>query len=345
MDISENRNLSFWKGIACILIISLHCELGGQIGWLIDITSRMAVPLFFCTSGYYLKELSHKDALADLRRKIKNTLILFIYAVMLYFLCQIIVAILFKKESIQEFANIYFNWSTIILFFTGNKVSLAEHLWFIHALLYCYGVYFLVLKTRSIKIMKYLTDVKLSFGLLVMGYFIRLYFLEHKVIIVGYDLSKVEFYRNWLFTGLPFFNIGRYLKSSAIRWRKVSNSILCGLLLTGYMLSLVERIIINEKLEFYLGTILFVFCLFLYIIHNPQNCWSNKMAKIGKNLSMPLYIIHPMVIVLFDFLWISREWITATGIVPLIKFIVVTCCSFIMSYIWISFHQKAKGKG
>ena len=50
----QNECLNFFKGIACILVVSLHVRFPVEaVDGVIQCIARFAVPLFFMISGYY----------------------------------------------------------------------------------------------------------------------------------------------------------------------------------------------------------------------------------------------------------------------------------------------------
>ena len=56
-----NYCLDFIKGIACILVVFMHCEFPGILGTAVQTISRFCVPLFFMVSGYFCFNVSESS--------------------------------------------------------------------------------------------------------------------------------------------------------------------------------------------------------------------------------------------------------------------------------------------
>ena len=54
----RNWKFDYIKGIACIVVICLHCPLPGKIGEAVIYGIRFSVPLFFMITGYYCESKS-----------------------------------------------------------------------------------------------------------------------------------------------------------------------------------------------------------------------------------------------------------------------------------------------
>lgn len=50
---TEYKSLHTLKGVACIVVILLHCSFPGFLGRFIDFFMRFPVPVFFMISGYF----------------------------------------------------------------------------------------------------------------------------------------------------------------------------------------------------------------------------------------------------------------------------------------------------
>ena len=48
-----NKCLNFAKGVACILVVFIHCQFPPPVGRYVISIARAAVPLFFMVSGYF----------------------------------------------------------------------------------------------------------------------------------------------------------------------------------------------------------------------------------------------------------------------------------------------------
>lgn len=48
-----NNAINILKGIACILVVWMHCEFPGVFGDYVQCIGRFSVPFFFAVSGYF----------------------------------------------------------------------------------------------------------------------------------------------------------------------------------------------------------------------------------------------------------------------------------------------------
>lgn len=136
--------------------------------------------------------------------------------------------------------------------------------------------------------------------------------------------------RNWLFVGIPYFGIGYVIRENRERIERGIN----GLIVTGGVVafsitSLLERYLLvaanlNAKRDHYISTTLLaiaVFLLFLYFIDNRESI----LAKIGRQDSTWIYILHYLVISVLGYVMRSAGMGYAYNIVrPVIVFVLTT---------------------
>ena len=69
----SNKLLYSIQGIACIFVVLIHCRIPGNLGINVVAVARVAVPFFFCVSGYYLIENAQdKINSVEIRARIKK---------------------------------------------------------------------------------------------------------------------------------------------------------------------------------------------------------------------------------------------------------------------------------
>ena len=109
-----------------------------------------------------------------------------------------------------------------------------------------------------------------------------------------YTLSM--YYRNFLFTGLPFFTLGYLIhdKQEKIN-NKVSNKMILITIIFSCILIVIERLA-TGKIELFIGTIFLSISLFVWCILNPSKLNLKILGWIGKNLYTYIYIIQGIVI-------------------------------------------------
>ena len=301
---SENRNLSFWKGIACIFIVLLHSQLPGVVGYSVDVLSRFAVPFFFLISGYYLmseKQEGQIEKQERIKRKIKSNLIVFLWATLVYLVYQGINFCIVEGYSITEFIKEFFYPSGLVFMLLFNRITYASHLWFVASLLYAYFTIYVLIRLK-INFEKrgfvILSVIALSAGIIV-----REICLLKPVSILSFTTADVSFFRNWILLALPLVILGnslRTIKNNIII--NINNITLEIAIFLGCIVSFIEKWYsinyLGTHLDLYFGTILCTFALFIYTINNSKVCYSEYVANIGRDLSLYIYILHVLLIMI-----------------------------------------------
>ena len=95
MKTERNWKFDYIKGIACIIVICLHCPLPGKIGEAVIYGCRVSVPLFFIITGYYCEIKSNEWIL----RKTKDLLIKTLIAELLYGIWSTFLALVVEKKA------------------------------------------------------------------------------------------------------------------------------------------------------------------------------------------------------------------------------------------------------
>ena len=102
-----NRFSSFdlIKGIAALLIVCLHCENSDAFDSILHLMGRMAVPMFFIITGFFLPKLIKKGLLnKHIVKILKITLLSSILYILLFFIDSIVL-----NKSFQDIYSL-FSW-------------------------------------------------------------------------------------------------------------------------------------------------------------------------------------------------------------------------------------------
>lgn len=192
----QNKCLNCEKGIACLLVIILHCEFPTYIGSIINIVARIGVPLFFLISGFFLCSTDRNKVAIRLPIKIKKTfqLVLIYYAINIFYEL-IVTCIVSGKQTFLQLITKIFSVNNLLDAILWNRTIVGIGGWFLPALLFCYMIMWVVNKYNA-----YQKAYKMIVPLFV------LYF-----IISRGTALPVWYSRNYLFDGLPFLFTGHYL--------------------------------------------------------------------------------------------------------------------------------------
>lgn len=288
-----NNRLYFWEGIACIFVVLIHCQLPGRVGIVTETIARFAVPLFFSISGYYWAKVEINQRTYKARCKIKKNLKLFIAITAVYILYRIMVQCALHLEAV----NVINARSFIKLLLFNETDFICTVLWYLLALIY---IYILLIFLKSSK--SYYVVAFLSFGVFLLSYMLK---------IVAYSGNLSEklnensaIYRNWLTVGIPFFMFG-YLFSTKLenKLKEVFSYKMTYMLLIISMFGcILERYIIGNSMDVYLFSIIIVFTIMLMCSIKP-NIKQNYVVEIGKNISLAMYLFHPLVMYGYRYLF------------------------------------------
>lgn len=267
----RNSTLDLFKFIACFLVVFIHSELSFEGHSYLLLLCRAAVPFFFMITGFYYPGIIARQKEKAYFKRILN----------LVWLPVILYALLVFKMLPDLTMKDFWYWAGL------NVMPFGGHLWYLFALLYVLVIVGLVKPLIYSK--------KALYGSIFL-------------ISVNYLLSFQEdifLYRNFLFTGLPYFLLGSYLyqKKEVIADSGLSTgkflAVLIGLMgalaleyrLYGAMNLLAER-------DHYL--MLYPLCgwIFCYAIRRPDR--GGELSSLGQKYCTSVYVYHLMVIMVSD---------------------------------------------
>lgn len=287
---TEYKSFHTLKGIACIIVVFLHCNFPGFLGRFIAYFMRFPVPIFFMISGFF----SANKPLNWYKKKIWQTLKLIAIAEALMAFA------LYFTEGLPNSISVY-EWICelasighplrIMLFGTIFNGTL----WYLYAVTWVWIVFYAG-KKLEIKI-KYTTLFVLSTVLLLMCVFGRLIFQKK------YDIEDVIYiFRSFFLQGIPFVVYGRIFKrlEGKISKSQYARSFFVFSVIFGFLLAFLEYKVYKAYLDVYVSTIIITVGLFAFSLANREKIFSRLINHIGKRLSSTVYLIHLPVIVLFE---------------------------------------------
>ena len=275
----RHSSLDVIKFFAAFMVVYIHygtVETGTYhlISHLIEGLCRLAVPLFFMISGYFYPMLREKGRF---RRHLIKLLFLAIGSSVLYNLIHC-VELLQDGGSIVEYLSTTYTPKIIIAFFIINADPASFHLWFLWASLYVYIIFFFVDKIKKVN---------------------SLYILCILVYIISIPvLFSKGYVTNFLFLGLPYMCLGRYMKEKKVFLAKTSGKTLILFFILSTILIVVECYVLSlfnmNGLDSHLFVLPAAYCLFSLALRNPS--YGNRIiSTIGKQDSGYIYIVHVLV--------------------------------------------------
>ncbi len=328
-NVLRNNTLDFVKLLASFLVVFIHVPFYGVVGEIVKLFSRVAVPLFFMTSGYFCYNNDSKTIL----RKTKKIATILIFTSCLYNLTNIFTQ--FVSDGVggvvdyfSSFAD-FESWLNLLIF---NLPFSATRLWFLFSLIYVYILQMVFNKLG----LKYKTVFILS----VFGIIIHL-LLGSVMPYFGVEVPDY-FGRNFLFLGYPFFGFGlifRHQEERIINVR-ISTLIICSLLGCGLTLL---PLLYNSVSQFSIGTLLLVFVIFTLALQKSEVSYPVWVLNVCK-CSLGIYIFHrPVTTGLKMFLSIIN--VSDTSIAYGIVFPILVCiCTAVLVLILQTLSDKIKEK-
>lgn len=281
----RNKSLDAAKAIAAFLVVFIHISFPGMTGRIIKTLARSAVPFFFMVSGFFCY-YGEKSAAGKIPGKIIHILKITVFSLLFYFLWGCMVQVM-KGQSVLKWAGKIFCAESMRDFFLYNFTSsIKPHLWFLPALIYCYFLDYLIEKFHMRKAAFILLPV-LTCILVWRGQISRFFGIFY----------PVRGYRNFLFTGMTFYLLGKFIHM----WKEKGTGKPSPILLVtagaaGAGISIGECIFLGDR-EIYIGTVFFTVSVFLYCIFYGQSVHVPEcLFKAGRKLTLPLYLFHPAVI-------------------------------------------------
>lgn len=281
----EKRNWTFdyLKGIACIIVVFLHCPLYGKVGEAVIYGLRFPVPIFFMISGFYLEKRDNRWILG----KIKKLLLILVITELLYGAWFFISSMLLKNMSFgQALDSAGFINHPVRTFFCGSLFN--GTLWYIYAIIWTYVI---ILLLRKIKLY-YNTVFCLIISMILIIVLVagRFYVTKH------YNIDELAFlFGNAVTMGLPLTLPGVLFgrKKELIQEKMtLKRSVL--LIMTGAALMVVEFIVWGQYMDFHFSTLFISVGLFCGAIVYKKETFPGKslFSFIGRKLSMWVYLDH-----------------------------------------------------
>lgn len=250
------------KALAALLVIFIHTGYPNETsGPFVVAASRIAVPCFLLISGYFYP--IKKD-------KINSTLG---KTFALTLLASIFYVIVDEKRM-----NDVFPLTKIEKMLMFDLPFAGDHLWYMFSLLH---VLVIILVCEKLRIRE------------------KLYYLIPLLFIMNYALSfseKFWLYRNFLFTSLPYFLTGCFLREKGVFLFNFlqEKMVFFGILLTELVLLYIEINIYKycgllAVRDHYVMTFLMSLTVFIYCLKDFGN---NIITHVGRKYSAYIYIFH-----------------------------------------------------
>lgn len=291
MNAKNYEYLDYLKTIACFLVVCLHFPFG-IYGNIINVWARIAVPIFFLCSGFFMK--------SNFRRKTIHYLKILLLISAVYYGYYIVRALIHKEDLMWIIKSLAY--PQFIVLHIGE---VCGHLWYVRALIY----------------------VTLLFGLCKRFFknkdalFMAIFLLVSDIITVKYSLllgiriwnpGIQEIITKFFGTALPYTMIGLYIrknedicKALIKRHQKLLSLIVLFLL----FLNVIEYQYLENRHQNvmpanYICTVFIALTVFLLFAFNEKKLpFHRALSLIGRKYSAYIYYFHLLVGLITDFLY------------------------------------------
>lgn len=280
----QNRNLNFFKGIACFLIVFAHIEFPGTLGEIMWNLAHWVVFFFYMISGYYSYYEDKQIALKKIPSKLLHILKITIYAITVYFVFLLLNHMLIDGNTLEWLKGV-FSIKTLFdaVVMTKFEFIKASHLWYLPALIYCYVILYGAIKFNKTNICYKLIPITIILRIL-MPY------------LPGFEW---HYQQNVIVGAFPFFFMGYYYASHKKEitnlLNKFSNRQLIAIIFISLFLRVLDLVFKPTADIFELGAIITAITIFSFSYKNPNMYISKSIETIGVKYSLFIYIMHILI--------------------------------------------------
>lgn len=327
----------FFRLIAAFLVITIHTSPLSSVNGTADfiltgVIARVAVPFFFMASGFFLLPEHSGNKREDqerLIRFIKKVAVLYAAASLIYLPVNIYAGYFKGKHLfLSILKDIAFNGT-------------FYHLWYLPAAILGASITYLLLerlKTRQV------------FGITLMLYAIGLFGDSYYGITSNVPLLRSlyngvftisDYTRNGLFFAPIFFVLGGII---AKQRRHLGPKVCITGLIISSALMLTEGLILHSIRVQRHDSMYFMLLPCMFFLFQCMLIWKGKDNKSLRDISMYIYLVHPLMIVLV------RGFAKNTGLKRLlidnsmVQFLTVAACSFVAAILIDRCLRKKRGK-
>ena len=291
---TEQRNLylDLVKLVLAFFVVGIHfeaIELG--TGKFLPLF-RMAVPMFFMISGYFLYSDNNEKQLANAKRFLLNTLKYLGIAFIIYFIYSSIMVLITSNDITAYFINLFGNYFAEDYLLLDTPMTSSYHLWFLITLAAVACMHYSFIKFNRTRLYYFIVPVCLFVFFFLGGY---IQFFPIGAEIANLDISRnvlyLHLYRNSIFMGLPMVALGYIIhKAKFLNSKPWLKWLYLGLGILFFGLQYLESRLLT--MECYISSALCA--AFLLMFFTNLKCKFGKFyyKYIGKEAPLYIYILH-----------------------------------------------------
>lgn len=286
------NSIDIFRMFAAILVIAIHTQ---PVTWFsnysngnIQILTRLAVPFFFCTSGYFLQKGYHRKGCTAISFSLLKTILLYITLSLSYF-----AVIFLQNPSLLHESK---KWMLMDFLFHGSYY----HLWYLTGVIYSMLVIYLLCKLGLSKMLFPLSIICYAIGLLGTSY----YGIGHRLPGLGrlFDSSWFLSIRRIFLMGFPFTVLGWTISENKIRTPLKGSRLLCttGLIALLFVAEIIAVTVSGISATIVITVFLYPLLFFIFQLCLVYPCRKQKrLASLCRDTANITYFWHPAVILVF----------------------------------------------
>ena len=291
LDRQRINSIDVFRFVCALLVVAIHTrpfEYQNEVlGFVfVQVLPRIAVPFFFCVSGYF-----YINNLESGNKCVFTTFIKVLKTYLVWSAIYLVVDII-EKLLRHAFSPIpYLKDCILRLFFYGSYY----HFWYFIALLLSILIVGLFYKLRAQKVLIVLSGILYILGLLGESY----YALGNQVLVLNNFINSSIFIdiRRIFLMGLPFFVSGYFVNKLQNRTREKSLTIamVIAILLFVFEIILIQVFSLGKSIVITVFLYPIVIIVMLLLMKHPLSSCSSRAAKC-RSLANYTFYIHPLFI-------------------------------------------------
>ena len=276
------HSIDVMRIVMAFLVVTIHYPFMGKAGEVFITFGKTAVPFFLVVCGYMLYREDRDSMMKRLKKQAVKIFFLYIGSNVLYGLA----------VALQEYIA-KGNLNGMKVYFTADRIKdfllynmwFSEHLWFLGSLFYALIILIVLNKLKTVRYAMFLAPF------LIAAYVV----LSHLGAAEGYVL------RNALLVGLPYTMMGMLIRRYEEKLMKIKAPVLWILAAILCVTAIVELNCwpLGTAVPFISCEIL-VYVIMLLCLKYPDFGRDTLAEKMGRDLSLPIYILHILPMLFFS---------------------------------------------
>ena len=280
VKMKRNQSIDLLKLISVFLVVVGHNQFSKHFGFIMDASSRFAVPIFFMITGYFvIKSVNISTTLKHQMIKLAKYYITYELVYLAYEF-----AIALSEMSFSGFNDNLLMYIKYIL----SAPTIGVHLWYIINIIWVMMIVYIFNKFNKLNVLFIASSILYLIGIIISN-------LSQQIFQQALPLYAT---RNFLFFGLFYFMLGMYISKINIDNIKFNNKFILFISVTFCLAQVMEKYLWKVLLgsnfgEYFLTTLFASIGIFIYTLRTNIN---NKYIKKIASYSMPIYFLHPLMI-------------------------------------------------